>query len=363
MYCTCHFSECFLEHLQTSVSFGFRRPPSLGAGSLVRMKRTLNVHVRSWLMKEPFVLARGTQHQADVIVVELAEQGAVGRGEAAGVRYRGEAPQDMAAEIQRIRPSIEAGADRADLLRLLPAGGARNAVDAALWDLQAKLSGTRTWQQAGLAQGTAVVTAITIGMRSLIAYEEAAAKLAGNPWIKIKVNGADPLEAVKAVRRGAPLARLVVDANQSWSVADVRAYAPELASLGVSLLEQPVAVGQDDDLAGLECPVPICADESLQTVADLPRLIGRYDFINIKLDKTGGLTAALDLARAARNAGLRLMSGCMAGSSLSMAPAMVLGQVCEINDLDAAWLLAEDWPGGIVYEQGVMRPPWPEFWG
>ena len=314
-------------------------------------------------MKEPFVIARGTRHTAEVIVVELAEQGIVGRGEASGVPYRGEIPETMMADIERIRPSIEAGADRIDLLRLLPAGGARNAVDAALWDLQARLTGLRAWQRAGMAQGAAVTTNLTIGIRSIAAYEQAAARLADHPWIKVKVDGTNPLQAVKAVHRGAPQAKLVVDANQSWSVADVRSYAPELAGLGVSLLEQPVAAGRDDELEGLQCPVPICADESIQTVDDLPRLIGRYDFINIKLDKTGGLTAALDLARAAQGAGLRLMSGCMAGSSLAMAPAMVLAQLCEINDLDAPWLQEEDWPGGIVYKQGVMAPPWPDFWG
>ncbi len=327
------------------------------------MKRALSVAVHSWRMKEPFVIARGPQHTADVVVVELTEYGVVGRGEAAGVRYRGETPQSVAADIERIRPSIEAGADCADLLQLLPAGGARNAVDAALWDLQAKLTGMRAWQRAGLAQGAAVTTNITIGIRSIAAYEEAAAQLADHPWIKVKVNGTDPLQAIEAVHRVAPRAKLVVDANQSWSVADVRAYAPELAGLGVCLLEQPVAAGHDEELAGLKCPVPVCADESIFSLDDLPQLIGRYDFVNIKLDKTGGLTAALALARAAQAAGLRLMSGCMAGSSLAMAPAMVLAQLCEINDLDAPWMLEQDQPGGIVYEQGLMQPPWPDLWG
>lgn len=327
------------------------------------MKRRLTVRSRSWPMKEPFVIARGAQLAAEVVEVELAEGGAVGRGEAAGVRYRGETPQSLVADIERVRPSIEAGADRMELLRLLPAGGARNAVDAALWDLQAKRSGVRAWQQAGLAQGAVVTTNITIGIRSIEAYEQAAAQLAGHPWIKVKVNGTDPLRAVAAVHRCAPGAKLVVDANQSWTVADVRVYAPELAGLGVHLLEQPVAAGCDEELAGLRCPVSLCADESIITVDDLPRLIDRYDFINIKLDKSGGLTAALDLARAGQAAGLRLMSGCMAGTSLAMAPAMVLAQLCEINDLDGAWLLEQDRPGGIVYEQGVMQPPWPGLWG
>jgi len=232
-----------------------------------------------------------------------------------------------------------------------------------LWDLEAKLGGLRAWQRAGMAQGGAVTTALTIGIRPVAAYEQAAAKLADHPWIKVKVERADPLAAIRAVRRGAPDAKLVVDANQSWSIADLRSLGPAMAELGVSLLEQPLAFGRDEELVGLDCPVPICADESINTIDDLPRLIGRYDFINIKLDKTGGLTAALDLARAAQRAGLRLMSGCMAGSSLAMAPAMVLAQICEINDLDGPWLQDEDWPEGIVYQRGVMSPPWPAFWG
>ncbi len=327
------------------------------------MKRTLKAYARSWRMKEPFVIARGSQSTVEAVVVELAERGAVGRGEAVGVPYRNETPATLMADIERASQAIQDGADRQDLLRLLPAGGARNAIDAALWDLEARLSGVPAWQRADLASGGPVTTALTIGIRPIAAYEQAAAKLADHPWIKVKVDRADPLGAVLAVRRGARDAQLVVDANQSWSIADLRSYGPAMAELGVSLLEQPVAAGRDEELAGLKCPVPICADESIDTIDDLPRLVGRYDFINIKLDKTGGLTAALDLARAAQRAGLRLMSGCMAGSSLAMAPSMVLAQLCEINDLDGPWLQQEDWPGGIIYRRGLMSPPWPAFWG
>lgn len=327
------------------------------------MKRTLKAYARSWRMKEPFVIARGSQSMVDAVVVELSEKGVVGRGEAVGVPYRGETPATLMVDIGRVSEAIQEGADRQELLLLMPAGGARNALDAALWDLEAKLGGLRAWQRAGMAQGGAVTTALTIGIRPVAAYEQAAARLADHPWIKVKVERVDPLAAIRAVRRGAPDAKLVVDANQSWSIADLRSLGPAMAELGVSLLEQPLAFGRDEELAGLNCPVPICADESINTIDDLPRLISRYDFINIKLDKTGGLTAALDLARAAQRAGLRLMSGCMAGSSLAMAPAMVLAQICEINDLDGPWLQDEDWPGGIVYQRGVMSPPWPAFWG
>ncbi len=327
------------------------------------MKRIFKAYARSWPMNEPFVIARGAQTTADMIVVEIAYGNAVGRGEAAGVPYAGETPETMLQQLQQVRESIEDGADRAGLLDLLPAGGARNAIDAALWDLETKLTGIPAWRRAGVERGEAITTAVTIGIRTLPEYQKAAQKLANNAWIKIKVDKTDPLGAVRAVRLAAPKAKLVVDANQAWTVDDLKNLTPALLELGVDLLEQPVKVGLDDGLRGYTSPIPICADESINTIDDLPNLVGRYDFINIKLDKTGGLTTALDLARAARKLGFRLMSGCMCGGSLAMAPAMVLAQLCEINDLDGPMLQSEDWPGGIVYENGVMSPPWPGFWG
>lgn len=327
------------------------------------MKCILKAYPHSWKLKEPFVIARGTMSTSAVLVVELTAEGVVGRGEACGVSYHGETVQSMLEDVARVKAAVEAGADRHDLLQLLPAGGARNAIDAALWDLQSKSTGVPAWRRADMPQGEPVTTACTIGIRPLAAYEQAAAALAQYPWIKIKVDKTDPVNAVKAVRRAAPGAKLIVDANQSWSLSDVVAYGPQMADLGVSLLEQPIAVGLDVSLAGVKCPVPICADESISTLDDLSGLVDRYDFINIKLDKTGGLTAALELAHAAKQAGLRLMTGCMVGGSLAMAPSMVLAQICEINDLDGPWLLAEDWPGGLIYTDGVISPPWPAFWG
>ncbi len=327
------------------------------------MKRSFKAFARSWPMNEPFVIARGAQTSADVIVVEIAYGNAVGRGEAAGVPYAGETPETMLQQLQQVRTSIEEGVDRVGLLDLLPAGGARNAVDAALWDLETKLTGIPAWRRAGVDRGDAITTAITIGIRALPEYQKAARALARNAWIKIKVDKTDPLGAVRAVRLAAPQAKLVVDANQAWTVDELKRLTPALLELGVDLLEQPVKVGLDDELRGYKSPIPICADESINTIDDLPSLVGRYDFINIKLDKTGGLTTALDLARAARKLGFRLMSGCMCGGSLAMAPAMVLAQLCEINDLDGPMLQSEDWPGGIVYNHGVMSPPWPGFWG
>ncbi len=323
----------------------------------------LHIEKKSWRMKEPFTIARGTHYTSDMVVVRLEAEGKTGIGEAAGVDYHGETPDGIVEQIESVRAQIEAGADRQALLQLLPAGGARNAVDGALWDLEAKRTGVRAWQRAGVPQGGPITTAITIGIRDLEGYRRSARALANHPWIKIKVAQDAPMEAIAAVRAEAPNARFVVDPNQAWSVAEMRELMPRLVELGVSLLEQPVPVGGDHDLIDFSSPIPVCADEAVDTVDDLPHLKGRYDFINIKLDKVGGLTAALELARAAQNEGFKLMVGCMAGGSIAMAPGMVLGQLCEVVDLDGPMLQSEDWPGGIVYRDGVMQPPWPDLWG
>lgn len=327
------------------------------------MKHELSIQTRVWPLREPFVIARRSQTACEVIVVQLVAGGHVGRGEAVGVDYHGETIDSMRAQIEGVREAIERGIDRRQLLQILPAGGARNALDAALWDLEAKHTATSVWQLAGIARPRTVSTCVTIGIRSIAEYEARARALARYEWIKVKVSAERPLEAVAAVRRGAPAAHLVVDANQSWSVEALQEFAPALAQLRVDLLEQPVPENDDGMLAQLELPVPICADEPANTVEDLPRLIDRYDFVNIKLDKSGGLTAALDFAQAARAAGMRLMVGCMVGGSLAMAPGMVLAQLCEIADLDGPLLQAEDWPEGIEYRDGVMSLPSRALWG
>jgi L-alanine-DL-glutamate epimerase-like enolase superfamily enzyme len=327
------------------------------------MKYQLSIQTRVWPLREPFVIARSSHTTCEVIVVQLAAGGHVGRGEAVGVDYHGETIDSMRAQIEGVRSAIERGIDRGELLEILPAGGARNALDAALWDLEAKRTGTSGWALAGIARPRAISTCLTIGIRSIAEYEARARALARYEWIKIKVSDERPLEAVEAVRRGAPSARLVVDANQAWSVATLQRLAPALAQLRVDLLEQPVRANDDAPLANLQLPVPVCADEPANTLEDLPRLIDRYDFVNIKLDKSGGLTAALDFAHAARAAGMRLMVGCMVGGSLAMAPGMVLAQLCEIADLDGPLLQAEDWPDGIDYRDGVMSLPSRKLWG
>jgi L-alanine-DL-glutamate epimerase-like enolase superfamily enzyme len=327
------------------------------------MTRKLQIRPHAWKLKEPFAIARGVRSEARVIMVELQENGWTGRGEACGVPYHGETPETMAAQIEQVRAAIEAGCDRQQLLHLLPAGGARHAVDAALWDLEAKRTGVPVWQRAGAPGWQPVDSAVTIGIRGIADYEAAARERAGFSWIKVKVGPGSPREAVAAVRRGAPDAHLIVDANQSWTLDELRDYALQLRPFAVDLLEQPLAAGSDAGLCDYTCPIPLCADESLSTADDLPRLVGRYQFVNIKLDKVGGLTAALQLASAARASGFRLMVGCMLGGSISVAPGMVLAQQCEVCDLDGPWLQAEDWPGGIVYRQGRMSLPAPALWG
>jgi L-alanine-DL-glutamate epimerase-like enolase superfamily enzyme len=327
------------------------------------MKRSLTLHTRSWPLVEPFTIARGTLHACESIIVHIVEGDSVGRGEAVGVDYHGETLAGLHTQIESVRRDIESGVGRRELIELLPAGGARNALDAALWDLEAKLHRIPAWKLAGLEQLKPLPTCITIGIRALDGYESRARMLARHEWIKVKVAADNPIAAVEAVRRGAPRSRLVVDANQAWSLDTLQRLAPRLVELRVDLLEQPVSQRDGGRLPELKCPLPICADEPVNTPEDLPSVVGRYDFINIKLDKSGGLTAALDLAYAAREAGLRLMVGCMMGSSLAMAPAMLLAQLCEVADLDGPLLQDEDWPNPIVYREGVMSPPIPALWG
>lgn len=324
----------------------------------------MTAYPHAWPLREAFTISRGSREYARVIVVELRDAaGNTGRGEAGGVLYHGETQDSMLEQIECVRKEIEAGCDRHQLLALLPEGGARHAVDAALWDLEARRTGTRAWKRAGFKAWHPVSSAATLGMRSLSAYESGARSLNGLAWIKIKVGGGDPMEAVSAVRRGAAKARLLVDPNQAWSMKELKAYLPGLVRMGVSLIEQPVPAGEDADLAGWHSPIPLCADEAFSTVADLQGISSRYQFVNIKLDKIGGLTAGLDLASRARDAGLRLMVGCMLGGSISMAPGMVLGQCCEVCDLDGPLLQRMDWDHGISYEKGVMSEPWPLLWG
>jgi L-alanine-DL-glutamate epimerase-like enolase superfamily enzyme len=327
------------------------------------MPLTLIVEFKYWRMYEPFVVSRGAQTEAACLIVILIDElGNRGRGEGCGVTYAGETLETMSAQIEAVRSVIEAGVTRENLLAVLPSGGARCAIDSALWDLEAKRSGQSAFELAGVPEPTSVTTAFTIGIRSLGDYHVAAEAHSKYEILKIKVDDVDPLGAVMHAHRGAPNAKLIVDPNQSWSVTALKRLAPELSSLGVVLLEQPIKIGDEDDLDGYRCPIPLCADELVEDISDLVKAKGRFDVVNIKLDKTGGLTEALRVASSARAAGFGLMVGCMAGSSLSMAPAMVLAQQCDFVDLDGP-LLNEDWPDGIEYCDGMMQLPARKFWG
>ena len=318
----------------------------------------------TWRYAEPFVLSRGAITECDALEVRLVDAlGREGRSETCGVTYDGETPESMRAQIESVVNDLRAGATRRELVGLLPPGGARCALDTALWDLESKQGLGDPFSRLGL-RSDPVVTAYTIGLGSLERFEHKAAALAGSPWIKVKVDAEQPLAQLEAVHRGAPDAAFIVDPNQAWSVAQLRELAPRLAALGVALLEQPTPRGTEAELDGYRCPIALCADESVDDVDDLPSVTGRFQAINIKLDKVGGLTAALDLADAAQAAGLALMVGCMGGTSLAMAPGMVLAQRCRWVDLDGPCLLSDDRRTAFTYERGVVDPCLiPALWG
>jgi L-alanine-DL-glutamate epimerase-like enolase superfamily enzyme len=254
---------------------------------------------------------------------------------------------------------IECGVSRKELQQLIPAGGARNALDCALWDLEAKRRGRSLFEGMSFPQPTA----FTIGMRSLDSYEAAARLHACFPLLKVKVGAGDPLPAVAAVRRGAPQPGLIVDPNQAWTPADLKRFAPALVEHGVVLIEQPVAVGAEPELAGWRSPIPLCADELVGTRSDLARAVGLFDCINIKLDKSGGLTEALLLAEEARTRGIKIMAGCMAGSSLCMVPSLVLAPLCSFIDLDGPLLQIQDVTPELTYTNGWINRPPAALWG
>jgi L-alanine-DL-glutamate epimerase-like enolase superfamily enzyme len=327
--------------------------------------RRLLVAAESWPIKGAFRIARGAKTEARVIVASLEESGAAGRGECVPYARYGESVDSVLSEIESVRDDIEHGLDREVLQARLPAGAARNALDCALIDLEAKTSGRRPYEILGLSQPQPVKTAYTLSLDSPENMGEAAreADVKGYRLLKLKIAGGGDLARVEAVSRAAPSARLIVDANEGWSEMDLGTLTPELARLGVALIEQPLKAAEDDVLASFHSPVPLCADESCHTRADLPRLIGRYSHINIKLDKAGGLTEAAALAREAKSHGLALMVGCMVSTSLAMAPAMLLAGQAEFVDLDGPLLLARDRNPALRYEADRLFPPTPALWG
>lgn len=328
------------------------------------MRIMLSARPVTWPMCEPFRISRGVMtHVEGIVVTVLDEAGHMGRGEAYGINYEGETTATMLADVDRVRIRLLGNPDRTALLDLLPHGGARCALDCALWDLEAKRSSTPAWRLAAVPDWRSQITAYTLGLRSANELAVAASRRAGYPLLKVKVDSTDPLEAIRIVHAAAPNSGLIVDPNQSWTLEQLKRYAPACRDLGVVLLEQPLAASVDEGLLGYDCPVPICADEIVHDEQDLPRVLGKYSVVNVKLDKSGGLTAGLRLAHAARREGLRLMVGCMAGSSLAMAPAMIIAQLCEFVDLDGPLLQSDDWPNPIQYDNGRMSTPSVALWG
>lgn len=327
------------------------------------MTRSVKIGVERWPLARPFTISRGTKTEAEVVVVELAEHGFRGRGECVPYPRYGETAAAVARHIEAHAAALAGGLDRRRLQSLLPAGAARNAVDCALWDLEAKRCGLRAWEIAGLAPPGPTVTAETIGLERPAEMARAAAALADRPLLKIKLGADAVVERVRAVRDAAPRARLVVDANEGWDRDLLRRVCGPLADLGVDMIEQPLPAGTDAALDGLAVPVALCADESCHVAEDLPALAGRYRMVNIKLDKAGGLTESLRLAAAARDAGLAIMVGCMVGTSLAMAPATLLAPLAEVVDLDGPLWLARDREPGLRFANGMVDAPEPALWG
>jgi L-alanine-DL-glutamate epimerase-like enolase superfamily enzyme len=323
----------------------------------------LQARIERWPVAGAFTISRGAKTYVDVVVAEIAEGDHVGRGEGTAIYYHGESAESVLAQVLAEREAIEVGLTRRELLLRMPRGAARNAIDCALWDLEAKKSGVPVWKLAGLAEPRPLVTAFTISLADPDRMEADARASAHLPLLKLKLAGEGDEARVAAVRRGAPDARLIVDANEAWTGRDIVAQAAILARHGVELIEQPVKAGQDALLDGIDSPIPFAADESCQDRVDLTCCVGRYGAINIKLDKAGGLTEALALAAEARAYGLEIMVGCMLATSLGIAPAFLVGGDARWVDLDGALLLAEDRPAAMRAEAGLLEPPPPELWG
>jgi L-Ala-D/L-Glu epimerase len=324
----------------------------------------LSVRRESWPLAKPFAISRGTKTHAEVIVAEVTDGANHARGEGVPYPRYGESVEGVMAQLEGVAGAIAAGAGTEELQALLPPGAARNAVDCALWDLRAKAELVPIWRLVGFDAPGPVKTAYTLSLDAPEAMGKAAAENAFRPLLKLKLaGGPDDLERVRAVRAGAPQARLIVDANEAWSPEDFAALAPPLAELGVALLEQPLPAGKDEALAHLPRPIPVCADESCRVAADLDALAGKYDAVNVKLDKAGGLTEAAALVKTAKLRGLRIMVGCMVGTSLAMAPALILAGEADFVDLDGPLLLARDRQPGLRYEGSTVFPPKPNLWG
>ena len=313
----------------------------------------------SFRLAQAFTISRGSKTEARVVTASVTRGGVTGRGECVPYARYGETVEGVAEAVAALPGDVT----REALQDLLPPGAARNAADCALWDWEAKRAGRRVWDLAGLSAPGPVVTAFTLSLAAPEAMEAQARLHAHRPLLKIKLGTPDDMPRLEAVRRGAPRARLILDANEGWTPAIYADLVPHLLRLGVELVEQPLPAQADEALAGMPRPVPVCADESCHDRASLPALKGRYDVVNIKLDKTGGLTEALALRDEARAMGFGIMVGCMVGTSLAMAPAVLLAQGSQVADLDGPLLLAEDRARPLVYDEAGVHPPRADLWG
>lgn len=332
----------------------------------VNKKSHLNLEVKheEWAKLKPFRISGYTFTRYDVVVVTLRDGEIAGRGEAAGVYYHKETPASMTAQIETVRGPVESGANRQDLLQLLPAGGARNALDCALWELEAKRSGHPVWELAGIDRPRSLRTVFTVGADDAPIMAKGARDFSTASALKLKLIGEElDAERVRAVRAARPDAWILVDANQGFTRESFESLLPTLVEAEVAWVEQPLPVGHEAELDGLDSPIRLVADESVQDHTDLERFVGRFDGVNIKLDKCGGLTEALAMAEKARQLGLALMVGNMGGTSLAMAPGFVLGQLCEVVDLDGPISLKSDRaPPRAIYEDGLIWCP-EAVWG
>jgi L-Ala-D/L-Glu epimerase len=327
------------------------------------MLRTVAARSERWSLVAPFRISRGVKTAADVIKVEVTQGGRVGRGEAVPYARYGETIDSVLAQIRDASRRLEQGLPREELASSLPPGAARNAIDCALWDLEARLRGRNVSDLLGQPPLQPVVSALTISLDTPQAMGQAAAALPDAEVLKVKVDEASPAECLAAVRAAAPSARLIVDPNESWTIETLAAMQPVLRDLRVDLIEQPLPAGADASLEGFACCAPICADESVHVAADLPGLAGRYQFINIKLDKAGGLTGALELLASARSQGFGVMVGCMVSTSLSIAPAFHVARHADFVDLDGPTWIANDYPGGARQHGARLHPPSGSVWG
>jgi L-alanine-DL-glutamate epimerase-like enolase superfamily enzyme len=325
--------------------------------------RMLVVRRESWPLRDVFAISRGARTAAEVVVVEVRDGPHVGRGECVPYPRYGESVDGVMAQISALDDAVAKGLDRRVLADRLPPGAARNAIDCAIWDLEAKRAGVPAWKLAGVSAPRPVVTAFTISLGTPDTMGAKAAEARHHPLLKIKLGGGDDLARVAAVREHAPNSRLIVDANEAWSATELPEFLPAMARLGVELVEQPLPAGQDAAVAEISHDVPLCADESCHTSDDVPGLVGRYDLVNIKLDKAGGLTEALRLAETARRHGLGIMVGTMLGTSLLMAPAMLIAPAARYVDLDGPLWMANDRPHGLAWRDGLLHPPDPALWG